>query len=274
MEAAVEHALGQVDFTQGRRLQLGQSVAQPIKSVVVERLAEKATAYSDTFQITVEGFGPLLQRISSVISTFDFLKSVGDKLRADGRTSVSRPSNSYSPIRVEGRGWLVPEDADGNPIPGAEPIPNLSPSADGTTFLYRPKIEYFLFNATVLPPTNNVGGGGGGLAGPLDVGPASQTIEDEGVAGWGIFLIILVFLLVLTPVLCYIYASTKYGSDKAGIWMRYKCSHSNPELPFLYKPREELERIRNQLSTVDDTQGKQLSIEDDTEDMGSRRTAV
>ena len=127
-----------------------------------------------------------------------------------------------------------------------------------------------LFNATVLPPTNNVGGGGG----ELDVGPASQTIEDEGVAGWGIFLIILVFLLVLTPVLCYIYASTKYGSDKVGIWFRYKCSHSNPELPFLYKPREELERIRNQLSTVDDTQGKQLSIEDDTEDMGSRRTAV
>ena len=59
-----------------------------------------------------------------------------------------------------------------------------------------------------------------------------------------------------------------------GIWFRYKCSHSNPELPFLYKPREELERIRNQLSTVDDTKGKQLSIEDDTEDMGSRRTAV
>merc|ERR1712028_18373 len=60
-------------------------------------------------------------------------------------------------------------------------------------------------------------------------------------AGWGIFLIILVFLIVLTPVLCYIYASTKYGSDKAGIWLRYKCSHSNPELPFLYKPREELD---------------------------------
>ena len=274
MQAAVEHALGQVDFTQGRRLQLGESAAQPIKSVVVEKLEGESSRFSDTFQITVEGFGPLLQRISSVISTFDFLKSVGDKLRADGRTSVSRPSNSYSPIRVEGRGWLVPEDADGNPIPGAKPIPNLSPSADGTTFSYRPKIEYALFNATVLPPTNNVGGGGGGLAGPLDVGPASQTIEDEGVAGWGIFLIILVFLLVLTPVLCYIYASTKYGSDKVGIWFRYKCSHSNPELPFLYKPREELERIRNQLSTVDDTQGKQLSIEDDTEDMGSRRTAV
>ena len=101
MEAAVEHALGQVDFTQGRRLQLGQSVAQPIKSVVVERLAEKATAYSDTFQITVEGFGPLLQRISSVIRTFDFLKSVADKLRADGRTSVNRATNAYSPLRVE-----------------------------------------------------------------------------------------------------------------------------------------------------------------------------
>jgi hypothetical protein len=230
--------------------------------------------YSDTFQITVEGFGPLLQRISSVISTFDFLKSVGDKLRADGRTSVSRPSNSYSPIRVEGRGWLVPEDADGNPIPGAKPIPNLSPSADGTTFLYRPKIEYAQFNATVLPPTNNVGGGE--PARPLDVGPTSQTIGDDEVPGWAIFLIILVFVLILTPVLCYYYARTKYGADKVWIWIRYKCSHSNPTLPFLYKPREELERIRKQLSTVDVNSSKQLSIEDDTQGVGSpgRQTAV
>merc|ERR1711935_143873 len=149
VQAAVEHALGNVDFTQGRRLQLGESVAQPIKSVVVEKLEGASLDYSDTFRITVEGFGPLLQRISSVIRTFDFLKSVADKLRADGRTSVNRPTNAYSPVRVEGRGWS--SDADG------KPIPNLAPSDDGTTFLYRPEIDYALNNATVLPPPDNVG---------------------------------------------------------------------------------------------------------------------
>merc|ERR1712166_1039592 len=123
-------------------------------------------------RVTVAGFGPLLQRISTVIRTFDFLKSVADKLRADGRTSVSRASNTYSPVLVEGQGW--------------------------------------------------------------DIGPASQTIGDEDVPGWGIFLIILIFFLILTPILCYYYARTKYDPDKAGIWLRYMCSHSNPTLPLLY----------------------------------------
>ena len=264
MQAAVEHALGKLDFTQGRRLQLGESVAQPIKFVDVDKVLGESSTYSDIFQVTVGGFGPLLQRISSVIRTFDFLKSVADKLRADGRTSVNKANNAYSPVRVEGQGWF--SDADGNPIP------DVNPSADGTTFLYRPEIEYAQFKATVLPPTNN--GGGGGLGGPLDAGPASQTIGDEEVAGWVIFLIILACVLILTPVLCYCYARTKYGADKAGIWFCYKCSHSNPALPFLYTPQEELDRIRKLLSTVDDTQGKQLSILDDTQDMGSSQTAV
>jgi len=268
MQAAVEDALSKVDFTQGRRLQSGESVAQPIRFVEVEKLEGEAS-YSDTFQITVGGFRPLLQRISSVIRTFDFLKSVADKLKACPglcRTSVQNSNNVYSAVRVEGQGWVT--DADGNPIPDAKP------SLDGTNFLYRPKIEYAQFNATVLPPTNNVGGGE--PARPLDVGPTSQTIGDDEVPGWAIFLIILVFVLILTPVLCYYYARTKYGADKVWIWIRYKCSHSNPTLPFLYKPREELERIRKQLSTVDVNSSKQLSIEDDTQGVGSpgRQTAV
>ena len=264
MQAAIEHALGKVDFTKGRRLQLGESVEEPIKFVDVEKLEGEASTYSDTFQVTIGGFGPLLQRISNLVRTFDFLKSVADKLRADGRTSVAFSNNAYTAARVEGKGWV--SDADGNPIP------NVDPSEDGSTFLYRPEIEYAQFNATVLPPTDP--GGGGGLGGPLDAGPASQTIGDEEVAGWVIFLIILACVLILTPVLCYCYARTKYGADKAGIWFCYKCSHSNPALPFLYTPQEELDRIRKLLSTVDDTQGKQLSILDDTQDMGSSQTAV
>merc|ERR1712028_102374 len=86
------------------RLQSGESISQPIRSVDVEKNNDAAQANSDTFQVTVAGFGPLLQRISSVIRTFDFLKSVADKLRADGRTSVLRASNTYSPVRVAGDG--------------------------------------------------------------------------------------------------------------------------------------------------------------------------
>jgi hypothetical protein len=236
VQAAVEHALGKVDFTQGRRLQLGESVAQPIKSVVVEKLEGASLDYSDTFRITVEGFGPLLQRISSVIRTFDFLKSVADKLRADGRTSVNRATNAYSPVRVEGRGWS--SDAAG------KPIPNLAPSDDGTTFLYRPEIEYALNNATVLPPPDNVGVPG------LDFeegGESNQSVADEAVPGWGVLLIVLLLLCFLSPLLCYLYAHFKYGAGKEVKWFKYKLSHSDPVWPFGYVPREDRDALRASL---------------------------
>ena len=253
--AAIEHALDNVDFTQGRRLQSGESISQPIRSVDVEKNNDAAQANSDTFQVTVAGFGPLLQRISTVIRTFDFLKSVADKLRADGRTCVLRASNTYSPVRVEGQGWDM--GPDGKPI-----------SITDGTFPYNPVIEYAQFNATVLPATNV---GGGEPEGPREMGPASQTIGDEDVPGWGIFLIILIFFLILTPILCYYYARTKYGPDKAGIWLRYMCSHSNPTLPLLYKPREERERIRKQLDT-----DERYSASPSTQDVSkpSNQTAV
>ena len=141
------------------------------------------------------------------------------------------------------------------------------PVTDGT-FPYNPVIEYAQFNATVLPATNV---GGGEPEGPREMGPASQTIGDEDVPGWGIFLIILIFFLILTPILCYYYARTKYGPDKAGIWLRYMCSHSNPTLPLLYKPREERERIRKQLDT-----DERYSASPSTQDVSkpSNQTAV
>jgi len=43
MQAAIEHALGKVDFTKGRRLQLGESVEEPIKFVDVEKLEGEAS---------------------------------------------------------------------------------------------------------------------------------------------------------------------------------------------------------------------------------------
>ena len=176
MQAAIEHALGKVDFTKGRRLQLGESVEEPIKFVDVEKLEGEASinvggvmsTYSDTFQVTIGGFGPLLQRISNLVRTFDFLKSCADKLRADGRTSVAFSNNAYTAARVEGKGWV--SDADGNPIP------NVDPSEDGSTFLYRPEIEYAQFDATVLPPPS-----------PPPLSPPPQICMDTcGNAGDGV----------------------------------------------------------------------------------------
>jgi hypothetical protein len=207
-------------------------VAQPIKSVVVERLGPPYPDDSDTFRITVEGFGPLLQRISSVIRTFDFLKSVADKLRADGRTSVNRATNAYSPVRVEGRGWS--SDADG------KPIPNL----DNTTFLYRPEIEYVLNNATVLPPPDNVGAPGLNF---VESGESNQAVADDAVPGWGVFLIVLLLLCFLSPLLCYLYAHFKYGAGKEVKWFKYKLSHSDPVWPFGYVPREDRDALRASL---------------------------
>jgi hypothetical protein len=317
MVAAIEHALGIVDFTQStqRRLQEGESVAQPIRSVNAKKLDDKAQARSDTFQITVTGFGPMLQRISDVMRTFAFLKSVEGKLLADGRTSLAQTSDTGSSVQVEGRPIIerhqvnvqvkaagdvtdygavkkanverkmaevagvdlksvtvavsagsvildfaiITDDPEAvkDKVTTALNTPDLASDALGVPVEEVLPVTYgaVLFNATPTPPTTDVGGV---EEGPQEMGPASQTIGDEEVAPWVIFLVVLFFLLILVPVLCYYYARTKYGADKAGTFLRYKCSHSNPTLPFLYKPAEERERIRKQLHTVtkeDNNQG-------------------
>ena len=51
----------------------------------------------------------------------------------------------------------------------------------------------------------------------------------------------------LPPLFCYIFARFKYGAGKARIFFRVMFSHSNANLPFLYIPLEEREKIRLEL---------------------------
>ena len=57
----------------------------------------------------------------------------------------------------------------------------------------------------------------------------------------------ILFLLCWSPLFCYIFARFKYGAGKARIFFRVLFSHSNANLPFLYIPLEEREKIRLEL---------------------------
>ena len=76
---------------------------------------------------------------------------------------------------------------------------------------------------------------------------ASNQSTNEEVSGVGIFLILLLVLICVSPICCYIFAHFKYGAGKEGTFFRYNLSHSNPRLPFLYTPLEARERLRLQL---------------------------
>jgi len=220
-------------------------MAQPVKSVQAEAAATATCVTSGNrpgcgdFKITVRAFGPALQAISKEIRKLDFLKSVANTLRSTegdgrGKRDLSEETATYTPIQVEGT------DANwkGDPL---APVPD-------PAFVYEPVItldtEPVVMSPRPPPPPINTGGG---VSGPIDTGPTAQTISDEDLHPGAIFAIILVLLLCVTPLLCYYYARTKYGADKACLWMSYKCSHSNPTLPFFYKPREAMEALRQQL---------------------------
>ena len=72
---------------------------------------------------------------------------------------------------------------------------------------------------------------------------ANQATSEDAVPGWGVFLIVLLLLCLLSPVFCYLYAHFAYGSGKETTWFKYRFTHSNPTLPFLYVPREDREAL-------------------------------
>ena len=83
MAAAIKLELDKVDFSQGRRLQEGESMAQPVKSVQAEAAATATCGERcGDFKITVRAFGPALQAISEEMRELDFLKSVANTLRS------------------------------------------------------------------------------------------------------------------------------------------------------------------------------------------------
>ena len=135
------------------------------------------------------------------------------------------------------------EGADANWVNGS-PV-------DDPDFVYGPTITRDPAPAVMTPrppppppPTVATNTGGVGSFGEIE---SAQSVDDDAKHPGAIFAYILVCLLVLCPVSCYYYARTMYGADRAGLWFRYKCSHSNPTLPFFYKPREEMESLRQQL---------------------------
>ena len=134
MAAAIKLELDKVDFSQGRRLQEGESMAQPVKSVQAEAAAT-ATCGVDCgdFTITARAFGPALQAISEEIRKLAFLKSVANTLRStegDGRAKVDlRVATAiYSPIQVEGPTPNPSPNPSPKPNPNRDPNPNPNPA--------------------------------------------------------------------------------------------------------------------------------------------------
>ena len=119
MAAAIKLELDKVDFSQGRRLQEGESMAQPVKSVQAEAAAT-ATCGVDCgdFTITARAFGPALQAISEEIRKLAFLKSVANTLRS------TEAELAYEPVITRD-----PEPAvmTRSPPPPSLPPPSLPP---------------------------------------------------------------------------------------------------------------------------------------------------
>jgi len=77
---------------------------------------------------------------------------------------------------------------------------------------------------------------------------SNQSTNEEEVSAGGIFLIILLVLVCVTPIFCYLFARLKYGAGKEGTFFKYYLSHSNPTLPFLYIPREDRDKLYLELT--------------------------
>jgi len=228
--SAVKTALARASapgFSGGFKTGDGQSIAEPVTSVSAVcktdlckaapgRRLQTVVDRSDTFTVTVVAFAPALQPISKAVSEVSFGDAVSNELRStEGAVDVEAPGANYHPVTVQGdivMGELVAKDKS-------------------------------------TPPTPGGGGGGGGgptldnRAGLAEANEAAQATSEDAVPGWGVFLIVLLLLCLLSPVFCYLYAHFVYGSGKETTWFKYRFTHSNPTLPFLYVPREDREAL-------------------------------
>ena len=160
---------------------------------------------SGTFTITVIAFAPELQPISKAVRTLDFGNKVAQFLRDAGARDISDTTATFNPVTVVGGDVVGPNTLEKKPR--TEPV-------------------------------------GGDLAPPTKTEGADQSVADDAVPGWGVFLLILLLLCCLSPLFCYLYVHFKYGAGKEANWFKYIVSHSNPTLPFLYIPREDREALR------------------------------
>ena len=122
MAAAIKLELDKVDFSsQGRRLQEGESMAKPVKSVQAEAAATTTCGERcDNFDVTVTAFGPALQAISEEIRKLAFLKSVANTLRS------TEAELAYEPVITRD-----PEPAVMTRSPPPPPSPPDEPSRVG-----------------------------------------------------------------------------------------------------------------------------------------------
>jgi len=244
---AVERALAVKGFNAG-----GKTMAAPVTSVsAVKKAARRRLSNavdrsgasrkldeSDThghFDVTVVAFAPQLHPISEAVREVSFGDEVAKKLRQDGNSDISDTTATFHPVRVQGA--IVSGEPELLKFPSPSPPPSPPPSP-----------------APALPPSPiapaaadpPVGGGGPGLdnrAGLAEANEAAQATSEDAVPGWGVFLIVLLLLCVLSPVFCWLYAHFVYGSGKETTWFKYRLTHSNPTLPFLYVPREDREAL-------------------------------
>ena len=205
----------------------GETIAKPVTSVTAVcktdlcktapgRRLQGVVDRHDDFTVTVVAFAPALQPISKAVREVSFGDEVSKQLRTtEGATDVAEASGNYHPVTVEGdivMGDLVAKDKSSPPS---------------------------------SPPPAARGDAGQGLetASLAEANEANQAVSEDAVPGWGVFLIVLLLLCLLSPVFCYLYAHFMYGTGKESTWFKYRFTHSNPTLPFMYVPREDREAL-------------------------------
>lgn len=273
---AVKAALSDLGFPSGT----GATAAQPIKQVTAARKQQANTSRrlsetggnSAVFTITVTAFAPSLQAISRAVHKIDlnlpknFRDLFNKALRTKGGTAVSsgnQVSNDAAECELLGSPRC---DLTSEGLTGVKPCIDYqgkhisddycSEVLDGAEFTLDDRTYPILVD---VAPTV-----GGGRVGEILVGGESkQSTNESGLDGGLIFLIVLLILCVLLPFLCYYYARVKYGAGKFRIWLDFTTSHSNPYLPFLYKPLEERERLRKLL--FGETVGKDQLVDKEEE---------
>jgi len=78
----------------------------------------------------------------------------------------------------------------------------------------------------------------------VGLGESNVTVKKEPTWAW-VFLP--VGLLIICPLMIWIYVRSRYGGGKTMKWLRWKCSHTNPVTPILYLPKDVKERMRVEL---------------------------
>jgi len=78
----------------------------------------------------------------------------------------------------------------------------------------------------------------------VGLGESNVTVQSDDTWAW-VFLP--VGLLIICPLMIWIYVRSRYGGGKTMKWLRWKCSHTNPVTPILYLPKDVKERMRVEL---------------------------